>query len=76
MARAPSVSLVLQDGKNEAFGAGLWSKDSSVKDRMPYASPLPSTARDHLCELRDDNFVHGDLRREDGKWWLRRHLLL
>ena len=76
MTRAPSVSLVLQDGKNEAFGAGLWSKDSSVKDRMPYTSPLPSTARDHLCELRDDNFVHGDLRREDGKWRLTRHLLL
>lgn len=76
MARAPSVRLVLKDGKNEAFGAGLWSKDSSVKDRMTYATPLPSTATDHLYELRDHNCVHSDLRREDGRCGLTRHLLL
>lgn len=40
MARAPSVRLVLKDGENEAFGAGLRSKDSSIKDRVTYIPPL------------------------------------
>ena len=38
MAKAPSVRLVLKVGKNEAFGEGLSSEDSSAKDRV--TSPL------------------------------------
>lgn len=40
MARAPSVRFVLKDGENEAFGAGLRSKDSSIKDRATYITPV------------------------------------
>lgn len=42
MAKAPSVRLVLKVGKNEAFGEGLSSEDSSAKDRVTYATlPCP-----------------------------------
>ena len=63
------------------MGKSLWGRATEQGQLYKgqgdlYHSCRPSTATDHLYGLRDDHFVHSDLRREDGKCRLTRHLLL